>query len=101
MPTIDPLLTLDLRDVIDTASNYLPWQQMHRSEIPNNGAESTTELQDLIADTKLSRGDHLGLVRLLLSRYATFGIDLQCDQALVDHLEIINPRGSSGNYLTS
>jgi hypothetical protein len=95
---IDALLSLDLRTIVDTASNYLPWRESG-SGTPNDGAE--TELRDLIADSKLSRGDHLGSVRLLLSRYATFGVDSACDHALVEHLEIVKPNESPDSYLSS
>ena len=77
----ESILSFDLREEIDHASQMLPWSTSH-----SNSSTNVDEC-DLKASTKNSR-QHLGLVRFLLRQVVSFGIDEDCDTFLRDSLGV-------------
>lgn len=86
----DPILTVDLRTTIDRASGMLPWAKSNKSVSSKGKSQRGNDSCDLTADTKKSH-DHLGLVQFLLAQTIPFGVDLETDWMLEDHLGVQRP----------
>ncbi|KAK4704763.1 hypothetical protein P7C70_g1446, partial [Phenoliferia sp. Uapishka_3] len=96
----EALLTIDLRADIEDALSLLPWAEIRRSATPVPPDEPDAETCDLVSDTKNSR-EQLGLVRLLLAQIASWGLDSDTDELLVEHLSIARPSASLSSALQS
>lgn len=97
------MLTLDLRAEVDDALRSLPWAG--ESKRPSRKAASLPALATSGIDTPTEKGDgqgsrspasastkeSLSLVRVLLSNLATFGLDNDTDDLLLEHLGVERP----------
>ncbi|KAM0751154.1 hypothetical protein T439DRAFT_313451 [Meredithblackwellia eburnea MCA 4105] len=88
----DPLLMVDLRHNIDESLRLLPWAEAQRGSHKTVQPPTKTNGSklDLTSDSQNSR-DNMGLVRLLLSQVATFGLDADTDDLLESHLGVSKP----------